>query len=96
MMSVSIGPGAIAFTVTPFGPSSRARPRVRPITPAFATVYGVLLNVPPPRCAETEDRLTMRPYPFRTIDSAARRLAKCTPSRLIDSTRCHSPSGRSR
>ncbi len=72
MMSVSIGPGAIAFTVIPRWPSSRAMPRVSPMTPAFATEYGVLLNVPPPRWAETDDRLTMRPYPCWTIDCAAR------------------------
>ncbi len=71
-------------------------PRVSPMTPALATEYGVLLNVPPPRWAETDDRLTMRPYPCWTIDCAARRLAKCTPSRLMLRTRCHSPSGRSR
>jgi hypothetical protein len=75
MMSVSIGPGAIALTVMSYGPSSRASDRVSPISPALATEYGVLLNVPPPRCADTEARLMIRPpRRFRTIVSATRRV----------------------
>ena len=55
-----------------YSPSSRAVDRVRPMTPAFATEYGVLLKVPPPRWAETEEMLTIRPMPFLTMVSAAR------------------------
>ena len=36
LMSVSTAPAAIAFTVMPVGPSSRASERVNPITAAFA------------------------------------------------------------
>src|SRR5699024_260455 len=36
MMSVSIGPGRMTFAVIPCSPSSRAAPRVRPCTAAFA------------------------------------------------------------
>ena len=65
----------MALTVMSYSPSSRAVARVRPITPAFATEYGVLEKVPPPRCAETEEMFTMRPILFFTMDSATRRVA---------------------
>ena len=37
---VSIGPGEIAFTVTPFGPNSLARALVRPHRPCLAAETG--------------------------------------------------------
>ena len=60
-MSVSTAPAAIALTVIPVGPSSRASERVKPMTAAFADEYGVLPKTPPPCCADTEDMFTMRP-----------------------------------
>jgi hypothetical protein len=36
VFSVSIGPGATAFTVTPYSASSKATPRVNPWMPALA------------------------------------------------------------
>lgn len=61
-MSVSTTPGATALTVMPCSATSRARPLVKPITPAFAAAYAVLEKTPPPCCAVTEDMLTTRPY----------------------------------
>src|SRR5690606_40499433 len=69
--------------LTPCGPSSRASERVSPMTPAFATEYGVLEYVPPPRWADTDEIETIRPMPWRTIDSATRLVTWWTPSRLI-------------
>ena len=39
LISVSIAPGAIALTLIPLGPRSRAKFSVRPITPPFEAVY---------------------------------------------------------
>ncbi len=67
MMSVSTGPGEIEFAVTPKGPSSRATPRMRPTMPALAAAYAVFEYVPPPFCAVTEERPTMRPTPLAAM-----------------------------
>ncbi len=70
--SVSIGPGAIALAVIPTGPSSRARDRMRPLSAAFDTEYGVFVLVPPPSCADVEDSVTIRPTPCCAIVRATR------------------------
>src|SRR5664280_222729 len=58
---VLVGPGAIALTVMPNGPSVLASERVSPITPALAEVYGTPPANPPERHAD-DDKLMMRPY----------------------------------
>jgi hypothetical protein len=53
-------PGAIAFTVIPLGPSSRARPSVRPDDPRLG---GRVRGQPgePPESPERELMFTIRP-----------------------------------
>src|SRR5690349_6030604 len=59
-MLVSTAPGVTALTVTPVSAISRASALVKPRMAALADEYGTLPNTPPPRCADTEDMLTMR------------------------------------
>ena len=66
-MSVSTTPGLTALTVMPYSAISRASERVRPRMPALAAEYGVLEKTPPPCWADTDDMLTMRPYPCSII-----------------------------
>src|ERR1700728_239554 len=46
VMSVRVGPGAIAFTRIPAGPYSAARARVRPWTADFVLLYSAALAIP--------------------------------------------------
>ena len=63
--SVTIGPGAMALTRTPFGVASQASARVKPMIAALAAEYGVELTAPfKPRCEAT---LMMHPCPRATI-----------------------------
>src|SRR5271166_5117722 len=58
--SVSMGPGATAFTVMPCGASSPAQMRVHVSSAAFAAAYGVRSATP---SVTRLERLTMRPHP---------------------------------
>lgn len=54
-ISVSTGPGCTVVTVIPRGPRSRTRPRVKPVTAPFVSVYAdaparVILNDPEAIC----------------------------------------------
>ena len=63
--SVTIGPGAIALTRTPFGAASHASARVKPMIAALAAQYGAEFTAPfRPRCEAT---LMMQPWPRATI-----------------------------
>ena len=63
--SVTIGPGAMALTRTPFGAASHASARVKPMIAAFAAEYGAEFTAPfSPRCEAT---LMMQPWPRATI-----------------------------
>ena len=62
---MTIGPGAIAFTRTPFGAASQASARVKPMIAAFAAQYGAEFTAPfSPRCEAT---LMMQPRPRAAI-----------------------------
>src|ERR671936_379341 len=77
-MFVSARPGAIALTVTPIAAHSRARPIVSATTPALETPYNMLPITPPPRIADTEAILTMRPQRWHAITETAAREAWTT------------------
>jgi hypothetical protein len=52
--------------------------------------------VPPPRCAEIEDTLTMRPTPAAIMAGTTRRVTKKVPRMLTSKTRSHSAAVTSR
>src|SRR5207245_9325413 len=69
-IGVPAGPGAIALTLMPFGPSWTATDRTKPITPALAVAYAVR---PWPRIpAIVETQMTAPPPPFSIAGTAAR------------------------
>src|SRR6476469_7012772 len=90
MISVSIGPGATEFTVMLCGPISRANARVNPMTAALDALYGTFENVPPPRCAEIDETLTIRPAPAAIIAGSTRWVTRKVPRMLTLNTRSHS------
>ena len=59
VIAVLIGPGQIQLTVIPCDPSSAAKDLVKPITPCFAEVYGLILGVAP--IPSVEEILTILP-----------------------------------
>src|SRR6516225_9371665 len=63
--SVTIGPGAIAFTRTPLGVASQASARVKPMIAAFAAQYGVEFTAP--LIPRWEATLMMQPRPRAAI-----------------------------
>src|SRR5262252_7566943 len=71
MRAPSTGPGRIAFTLTPSGPSSIESDLVRPITPHFAAEYGARRGNPKRPAAE--DRLMIAPPPAARRNGMARR-----------------------
>ena len=58
--AVAIQPGATAFTVTPCGASSSARPRISPSIPPFAAPYGPAPGIAV-RGPVIEETMTIRP-----------------------------------
>src|SRR6476661_1280874 len=90
MISVSIGPGATEFTVMLCGPISLASARENPMTAALDALYGTFEYVPPPRCAEMEETLTMRPVPAAIMAGSTRWVTRNVPRMLTLKTRSHS------
>ena len=57
---MAIQPGATAFTVTPWGASSSASPRISPSMPAFAAPYGPAPGIAV-RGPVIDETITIRP-----------------------------------
>src|SRR5690606_5964098 len=88
VMSVSMKPGATAFTVTLRDASSRASARVKPSTPAFVAAYADWPALPV--ALTTDVTLTIRPERARTIARAAALLQWKTPLRFTATIRSQS------
>ncbi len=87
-------PGATALTRIPWGPNSRARARVNPMSPALAALYAAVSAIPtwPSRDA----MLTIAPVPRSSIDGNAARQVWKAPVRSVRMTASHSSGDRSR
>src|SRR6201991_5201022 len=85
-MLVSTAPGVTALTVTPVLATSRARALVNPRMAALADEYGTLPKTPPPRCADTDDMLTMRPQPASIMAGGKAFVTKNVPGALTAMT----------
>src|SRR5499426_694186 len=88
-MGVHTGPGAIALTRIPFGPSWTATERTNPITPALAVAYAVR---PYPRSPAIDDTQITAPPPRRAIAGTAACVARNIDLRSTAMTRSHSSS----
>ncbi len=90
--SVAVVPGAIAFAVAPWGPSSKARTRVSECTPALAAAYGG--DVPGRKVSPAmEPTFTMRPLRWRLKAGMAARQQRNALFRLRSTTMSHSSTG---
>jgi hypothetical protein len=95
-IGVAVEPGLTAFAVTPVRPSSAARARMKPATPALAAQYAA--SIGRPRVAAAEATARNRPWRGsgrRSSAGTATRARVSTPPRSISSTACSWPSGTS-
>jgi hypothetical protein len=86
-MAVSVEPGLTAFTVMPAPPSSTARARTKPVTPALAAQYAASIGSPRPAAAEATARnRPRRGSGRRSRAGTATRARVSTPPRSMSST----------
>ena len=81
-MSVFVNPGSTAFTVMPFGDSSKAMRLVSVSTAPLVTAYSVVPAIAVPMAA-LEARFTIRPQPRRIISGATASEQYMTPLTLV-------------
>ncbi len=89
-MRVAVDPGLTAFAVTPVPPSSTARARTKPVTPALAAPYAASKGIPRVAAAEaTARKRPCRGSGRRSMAGTVTRARVSTPPRLMSSTaRC--------
>ena len=93
-MRVAVDPGLTAFAVTPVPPSSTARARTKPVTPALAAPYAASMGIPRVAAAEaTARKRPCRGSGRRSMAGTATRARVSTPPRLMSSTACCCSSG---
>ena len=93
-MGVAVDPGLTAFAVTPVPPSSTARARTKPVTPALAAPYAASMGMPRVAAAEaTARKRPCRGSGRRSMAGTATRARVSTPPRLMSSTACCCSSG---
>ena len=93
-MDVAVDPGLTAFAVTPVPPSSTARARTKPVTPALAAPYAASMGMPRVAAAEaTARKRPCRGSGRRSMAGTATRARVSTPPRLMSSTACCCSSG---
>ena len=93
--SCMVKPGLTMLTVMPYLPTSRARPLVKPMTPALEAEYQAHRGSP--TRAASDVTLTMRPYCLATMCSMTERVQFIVPRRLtlIVSTQTSRPTSQS-